>query len=122
MDERKYSFSELMDWVGFSTQSIVSFEDRYGLCVEVPYLKLSTKQHYHHGSFCEFAKIHGNQPLCAKNKQDDDPRNARAGALGRAAVVPAAHGRHAFTMSAYSVPSTTRTSPDLRIALPVPSS
>lgn len=34
----------------------------------VPSLKLGPRHHYHHGSYCHFAKVHGNQPACQAHK------------------------------------------------------
>ncbi len=63
------SLSRLMDTVAQTSGAVVNLEDRAGITLEVPALKIRQDQHYHHGTYCMFAKLNGNQPACHQNKQ-----------------------------------------------------
>ena len=58
-----------MSWVENQTGCIVNYEDMMGVSLEVPHLLLKEEQHYHHGPYCEFAKLNGRQPACSAQKR-----------------------------------------------------
>lgn len=65
-----FSFSDLMSWMENQTGFIANYEDLQGVSLEVPLLLLREEQHYHHGPYCEFAKLNGNQPNCSAFKRN----------------------------------------------------
>lgn len=67
-EQTRYRFSDLMRWVEHATGAAVCLEDLAGVTYEVPLLRVEPSQHYHHGPYCEYAKLNGNQPRCAANK------------------------------------------------------
>lgn len=66
---RSVYLSTLMDMVASQANCVVNFEDVSGATQEIPTLKLAERQYYHHGPYCEFAKLSGNQPKCMEHKR-----------------------------------------------------
>ena len=69
MEGLQQDLSSMMDEMEAQTGVVINFHDLSGLCLQIPNLRIRQDQHYHHGSYCTFAKRMGNQPHCAANKE-----------------------------------------------------
>ncbi|OGV71206.1 MAG: hypothetical protein A3K19_11735 [Lentisphaerae bacterium RIFOXYB12_FULL_65_16] len=63
-----FTLADLLTWLEAASGCVVNFEDLTGVTLEVPLLRLPEKWHCHHGPYCEFAKLQGNQPRCSAAK------------------------------------------------------
>lgn len=61
--------SRLMESVAGQTGSIVNLHDLAGITLKVPDLRIKPDQHLHHGKYCRFAKAHGHNAECGRNKE-----------------------------------------------------
>jgi AraC-like DNA-binding protein len=63
-----FTFSDLLSWVETVSDCLINFHDVTGITLEVPKLSVPAKWQYHHGPYCEFVKLQGNQPRCLATK------------------------------------------------------
>jgi len=61
--------SRLMEVLAEETGGVINLHDVSGVTLQVPDLRLKPDQSLHHGAYCRFAKYHGLNVTCSKNKE-----------------------------------------------------
>jgi AraC-like DNA-binding protein len=59
---------DIMETVSRQTGAIVNIHPRHPRMWDIKDLERLPRQNYHHGDYCQFRKLNGKQPACARNK------------------------------------------------------
>ncbi len=62
------TLEDLLNFVAEQTGAVANVEVLDAALYDIPALKLGPRHYYHHGSYCHFAKVNGNQAACHANK------------------------------------------------------
>lgn len=63
------NLEDVLNTASLELDVIANVEVTNPLFYDVPSLKIGPRHYYHHGSFCHFAKLHGNQDACHLHKR-----------------------------------------------------
>jgi AraC-like DNA-binding protein len=59
---------DLFETVSHRTGAVVNLHARHPRVLDLDDLQLLPRQYFHHGEYCQFRKLRGQQPACAQNK------------------------------------------------------
>jgi AraC-like DNA-binding protein len=62
------TLENLLNFVAARTGAIANVQILNAALYDIPTLKLGPRHYYHHGAYCHFAKMNGNQGACHANK------------------------------------------------------